>query len=76
MGEEPDNFLNEVGNLGYQIIKSENSNFKAKSHCRLIISRYDKVTWDEVNGYVWELVELSNKYDGEYDGWETEIIQN
>ena len=51
-------------------VDNENNEFKYK----LVISREDKVTWNEINKCTIELWELANNLNGDYDGWETSVI--
>lgn len=60
---ESDNYLLEEQGTAV----SSESNYKYS----LKISRVDKVDYDSVDEYVLYLWEMANKYNGEYDGWDT-----
>jgi uncharacterized protein (TIGR01619 family) len=49
-----------------------------ESECRtytLSISRTDRVDLESINSVVLDLFELANELDGEYDGWETQVLK-
>ena len=63
----------EVNKLGFKTV-DKNSNDASEYKFKLVISRNDKVSGDEINDYTIELWELAKKYNGDYDGWETPLI--
>ena len=42
---------------------------------KLYISHNNNILWDNVDNYVWELVELVEKYEGIYEGWNSNVTK-
>lgn len=61
-------FIEAVIDLGYEILNKE-QNEEQEFQYSVNIAREDLTLPDEVNHYVWELVELATKNNGMYDGW-------
>lgn len=62
------NFIDKAVSKGFQVLNKgdlDNHEFKYSVN----IAREDVVVLDKVNDYVFELVELAEENNGEYDGW-------
>ena len=65
-------FTKEVKKLGFTVDEEETSE---EGEYLLTISRIDSVDFHSINKVTDFLVETSEKYNGEYDGWETFVIE-
>ena len=61
-------YISEVEKLGYKVLSQRKEEEKESSFI-LNIARNDKVVWNIVNEYVWELCDIAEKHNGSYDGW-------
>jgi len=55
--------------LGYQIEREKEGESDDTYPYPLVISRYDNVMLETINGHVRELYRLLSSYEGRYDGW-------
>ncbi len=56
-------FIKEVSHLGYEVVSQDNLEEDEHPY-KLYISHNNNILWDNVDNYVWELVELVEKYEG------------
>ncbi len=66
-------FLAKIKDEGFQIVNQDLDNEKSDFPYSLQIARVDKVDIDSVNYYVLHLWELTEQFNGDYDGWETSV---
>jgi uncharacterized protein (TIGR01619 family) len=65
-------FETKVQQNDFKIVES---NFDSESgDYKLVLSREDSVSRDEIDTYTIELLELANELNGSYDGWETVLV--
>ncbi|RKR09965.1 regulator of ribonuclease activity B [Flavobacterium sp. 81] len=69
--KQRNNYLTEVSKKGFELVSSNKINDKFPY--QLQIKRIDKVDENSVNDYVIYLWEKAIEYNGDYDGWETNI---
>lgn len=67
-------FINTIKTEGF-IIEKRSSNLDEDFEFTLLISRIDKVDFDSIDELTDFLIEVSESFDGEYDGWETLVIK-
>jgi regulator of RNase E activity RraB len=61
---------------GFNVSNMNHKEDSDESHpFTLIIHREDSVNLNSINEVTIELSELANDYDGDYDGWETPIVE-
>jgi uncharacterized protein (TIGR01619 family) len=68
-------FLQKVRKDGFSLLSSSYDQKLTAFPYKLVITRVDKVDWQSVNEYVIPLWRLASESNGDYDGWETEIIK-
>jgi hypothetical protein len=69
-------FLQKVTKDGFGASTSSFDKKFAAFPYKLVITRVDKVDWQSVNEYVIPLWRLASENNGDYDGWETEIVKD
>lgn len=67
-------FIKEVSHLGYEVVSQDNLEEDEHPY-KLYISHNNNILWDNVDNYVWELVELVEKYEGIYEGWNSDVTK-
>ena len=67
-------FIKEVSHLGYEVVFQDNL-AEDEHPYKLYISHNNNILWDNVDNYVWELVELVEKYEGIYEGWNSNVTK-
>lgn len=67
-------FEDEVLKKGFRIRNKDFSIEYGENPHRLVITRLDKVGWDDIDAYTIELWELANLCNGDYDGWECPLV--
>ncbi|MCM3654588.1 ribonuclease E inhibitor RraB [Metabacillus litoralis] len=67
-------FIKAVKKKGFSI-EEESNQMDEEGKYILSLSRMDAVDFDSINEVTDLLVEISEKYEGEYDGWETVVIE-
>ena len=68
-------YWNKVNELGFELVKMSRYEENGEYPYMLRIVREDKVDYDSVDDYVLPLWRLAAEHDGNYDGWETGIVQ-
>lgn len=74
--EAPDRsaFKSVAEELGYAV-ESESSTEDQHRQFGLVIRRREFVIPELIDGTVLELFRLAHRYNGDYDGWETEVVK-
>lgn len=70
-----DAFLQQAEQLGFSLVSKSLHEDDEDFPFALNIARKDVADWQSVDDYVWELVQLSEKHQGEYDGWGCEVVK-
>lgn len=74
--EDLELFLDKIKDDGFTVVtNSFNKDYKEYPYT-LQIKRVDKVDWSSIDEYVLCLWELANETNGDYDGWETQILKD
>lgn len=68
---EADNFIKETENKNFIFVSKRK--VEDNYPIQVEIKRIDKVDIKSVNEYSLYLLELAEKYNGDYDGWETSV---
>ncbi len=71
--EDRERFLVKIKDKGFQIINQDYDEDNSEFPYMLQIARVDKVDIDSVNDYTLNLWELAERFNGDYDGWETSV---
>jgi regulator of RNase E activity RraB len=66
-------FIEQVRQLGYKV-ENESEDLKEEFPYGIQITRHQSVTPAKIDDAVLELFRLAKELDGEYDGWEAQII--
>jgi uncharacterized protein (TIGR01619 family) len=72
--EDRNKYELEIKKKGFKITDKNFDNENGEYKYKLVISREDKVSRNEIDDYTIELWELANKLNGDYDGWEAPLI--
>ena len=67
-------FETEVKKLGFKIKDTSLGKEETAYRYKLVVSREDKISSNEIDTYTVQLWELANDLNGDYDGWETQLI--
>jgi uncharacterized protein (TIGR01619 family) len=67
-------FIEAVLQLGYKVISKDGQEDEALPYTVNIL-RNDVADWQSVDDYVWELCQLAEKHEGEYEGWGCEVVK-
>ena len=68
-------YWNVINAQGFELVEMSKYEEEDEYPYRLRIVREDKVDYDSVDEYVLPLWSLAIEHDGDYDGWETSIVQ-
>ena len=68
---EADNFIKETENKNFIFVSKQK--VEDNYPIQVELKRIDKVDIKSVNEYSLYLLEVAEKYNGEYDGWETRV---
>lgn len=68
---EADNFIKETENKNFIFVSKQK--VEDNYPIQVELKRIDKVDIKSVNEYSLYLLEVAEKYNGEYDGWETSV---
>jgi uncharacterized protein (TIGR01619 family) len=71
--EGRDGFKNAVQSLGYRI-GSESEDLKYEFPKGICFARFQSVNQSELDEAVLELFRIAKKFQGSYDGWETQVV--
>lgn len=74
---EPDllKFSQSIKELGYELLPTSRTDEKQPRSYGLQIRRKDRVDQDSIDDAVVEILRFAKAVDGEYDGWETQLVQ-
>ena len=70
-------FVNAVSKRGFLCVnESKAEDGRSEFAFILHFQRSSIVEIDAINNLTWELEELAGKHDGDYDGWETQVMKH
>lgn len=67
-------FITAAEQLNYKVVSQEEQKDEELPYS-LNLVRKDVADWQSVDDYVWELCQLAEKHNGEYDGWGCEVVK-
>jgi uncharacterized protein (TIGR01619 family) len=70
-----ENFIDSIKENGFEIVEKETSSI-GDSPFSLQLARVDKADYESVNEYVMYLWQEAQKFNGDYDGWETFVVKD
>jgi regulator of RNase E activity RraB len=77
--EEAERCLGEAASKGYTLENlgdmREDKDFKGKKPFSLTIRKEMPLNLDGLNAEAWKLIDMAKKYNGDYDGIETEVVK-
>lgn len=66
-------FMGDASALDYDISSRKKEEGDPRPY-KLEISRFDTTELPSINQHVWELIEISKKYNGKYSGWSCNVV--